>query len=1069
MLLKIEKVGAIMLVCLLTVLGTQVNAQIPRMVVVEEATQASCPPCATANPPLHALLDQNSTKTLFIAYQVWWPGYDAMFLDNEQGVRDRIEDYYPDVTGAPNIVVQGNSGAQSVSYLTQNEIDNNYANLTPLEIEIAGTINGTPATASMDITGMIVAHNSLTTNDLRLRLVLTEKLIDTQDLIQQGTNGETEFHHVFKKWIGGHAGTMLPNFIAAGDTIWINETFDLTTLNIYDLGQLEIAALVQDDGDGKIIHQAARDSEPAVNVGVSLNAAATEVGTIPTLCPGDTYAPVVEIINSGDNDLTSAVLTYSINGGPDQAYTWTGFLATYQSTEVTLPTFTMTGALTTNQINVTVSDPNGGVDLVGTDNDASGTFIQAIEAQQTVLLEFTTDNYADEIYWEVQDGNGQIVASGGNAAVGLTNIDNGAGTPPADPGSYQNQQTVAESIPVPGLDCFTFYLADFWGDGILAADQSYTLTDNNGTVVASGNFSTALETTKYRGAAPNFGVNAIANLDAIAATCANDAVTPVVTITNFGVDTLTSATISYSLNGGPQQFMNWTGALLSTEDEQVTLPAIVLSGPLPINTLEVEITNPNGTTDEDPADNTATQTFPSAGDASESVLVEFNTGVNGNELYWEIQNSNGQIVASGGNSDVGLTNIGNGGGTPPANAGAYGDNEDVAVSVDITALDCYTFHITDYVGDGISGGDPTYTLTDNNSTVVATGQFSTATETNKYRGVELAAPTLGVNAIAGLDQILPICPSDSIYPVVTITNYGLTTLTSADINYTLNGGALQTMNWTGILPSTQSQQVSLPAMVVSAPMPTNTLLIDIANPNGSLDEAPGDNTASQTFVTAVQAFEAVLLQFSTGTGGNELYWEVQNGSGIKIASGGNAAVGLTNINNGSGIPPSDFGAYSDNTNVAVWVDIPSLDCFTFILTDYIGDGISNASTSFTLSDKLGLSLVQGTFDSDMVTGKYRGGTIGTTVAEVTGRSAFELIGNPIGEQMNVRIEMDAAANASVQMMDARGRVVLSEQLGTLQAGAHMRSFSTNELPAGVYFVSFVTANKVINRKAVVGH
>src|SRR5690606_26106934 len=108
---------------------TQISeAQSPRMVVVEEATNASCPPCFAQNPPLQALLNQNTDKAIFIGYQVWWPGYDAMYLDNTTEVQWRIiNGYYTSITGAPNIVIQGSGTAGLPNTLTQNVINNIYA------------------------------------------------------------------------------------------------------------------------------------------------------------------------------------------------------------------------------------------------------------------------------------------------------------------------------------------------------------------------------------------------------------------------------------------------------------------------------------------------------------------------------------------------------------------------------------------------------------------------------------------------------------------------------------------------------------------------------------------------------------------------------------------------------------------------------------------------------------------------------------------------------------------------------------------------------------------------------
>src|SRR5690606_15435173 len=148
-------------------------------------------------------------------------------------------------------------------------------------------------------------HDSVS-GDLRLRLILTEDVIYNEDLVQIGTNGETEFHHVFKKFIPGTAGIMLQNDWVPDDTYSFNETFDLSTLNIYHYDGLEVVAMIQND-DNKFIHQAAKVKDLQITVATDVNAIARDISGLPeAVCTGEqTVNPSVKIQNGGNNTLTS--------------------------------------------------------------------------------------------------------------------------------------------------------------------------------------------------------------------------------------------------------------------------------------------------------------------------------------------------------------------------------------------------------------------------------------------------------------------------------------------------------------------------------------------------------------------------------------------------------------------------------------------------------------------------------------------------------------------------------------------------------------------------------------------
>ncbi len=61
--------------------------------------------------------------------------------------------------------------------------------------------------------------------------------------------------------------------------------------------------------------------------------------------------PVINIQNTGQNEVTSVDITYDVNGGSSQTYTWNGYLTSLQSTDIELPEVAFTPQAT-NTINV---------------------------------------------------------------------------------------------------------------------------------------------------------------------------------------------------------------------------------------------------------------------------------------------------------------------------------------------------------------------------------------------------------------------------------------------------------------------------------------------------------------------------------------------------------------------------------------------------------------------------------------------------------------------------------------------------------------------------------------------
>ena len=77
-----------------------------RIVLLEEATNASCAPCALNNPKLQEFFSTHFGGVVSVRYHAWWPGAnDPMYLENTVDSRARIG--YYGISGVPNYVMDG--------------------------------------------------------------------------------------------------------------------------------------------------------------------------------------------------------------------------------------------------------------------------------------------------------------------------------------------------------------------------------------------------------------------------------------------------------------------------------------------------------------------------------------------------------------------------------------------------------------------------------------------------------------------------------------------------------------------------------------------------------------------------------------------------------------------------------------------------------------------------------------------------------------------------------------------------------------------------------------------------
>jgi Secretion system C-terminal sorting domain/Outer membrane protein Omp28 len=330
------------------------NAQ-TRSVLIQKGSNASCAPCAAANPAFWTLMQPNMAnhKVVYLAYQWDFPGVDPMNAHNPTDP-DAFMAFYAQ-NGVPTCLTDGQSPRHIANH-TQALIDAAYAVPTPLSMTISHTMNSTFTSATINIT---VTNNGATAvggGQYVLRTVFTEEQIDFATA--PGTNGERTFHHVARKHLPSWAGTPIPSIPAGG-----TETFTLTEAvpgYYYDISKLNVVAYVQNNAD-KIVWQSAESTKIPVPLNASITGATI---ASPGYCNA-TITPKARLTNVGTDPVTSATVGYTINGGTPVTQAWTGNLATGASADITFAPANLSG---NTSIVYTATNINGGTDLSLSDN-----------------------------------------------------------------------------------------------------------------------------------------------------------------------------------------------------------------------------------------------------------------------------------------------------------------------------------------------------------------------------------------------------------------------------------------------------------------------------------------------------------------------------------------------------------------------------------------------------------------------------------------------------------------------------------------------------------------------------
>ncbi len=238
-------------------------ADSPRMILMEEFTNASCGPCASQNPTYQAFIENNADIVIPIAFHPNFPGSDIMY-DHNPTMSDTRINYYS-VDGVPVVRVNGvqptdtDGNAYDGAPADTSDIKlvmNNYTAMSPVDMSIAEVRNGN----SSELTITVASSQSLVGKKLR---IAAAEFVCTYPEGETAPNGEEHFFWVARKMFDNANGTTI-----------VDDNFEkqvtVTMDSEWNPDNIYFVAWIQDDASKEVL-QATTTMHPTATLDVMPN------------------------------------------------------------------------------------------------------------------------------------------------------------------------------------------------------------------------------------------------------------------------------------------------------------------------------------------------------------------------------------------------------------------------------------------------------------------------------------------------------------------------------------------------------------------------------------------------------------------------------------------------------------------------------------------------------------------------------------------------------------------------------------------------------------------------------
>jgi len=316
-------------------------------------------------------------------------------------------------------------------------------------------------------------------------------------------------------------------------------------------------------------------------------------------------------------------------------------------------------------------------------------------------------------------------------------------------------------------------------------------------------------------------------------------------------------------------------------------------------------------------------------------------------------------------------------------------------------------------------------------------------------------PTTNINDVKAMayEGITETC-SGSLSPELKVQNYGLTTLTSFDIEVLVNGVQNSITPWTGNLATYQLTTIPLPA--INGITGTSQIEIKTMNPNGGADDDMSNNDINFTATLAYQNTHVdITVAITTDAYGSETTWNIKNSAGFTIANGG---------------PYNDLSASGTTIQTPLTTTLLPDECYTFTMYDSYGDGIccNYGQGSYSVTDGNAYPLASGGQFTDEESAQFRTGISSPSSIEETNIvEKISIYPNPANNIATLSFTTTEKSKTAISITNILGEIVYSNKIGKITSGQHIMPISTSGITEGLYFINLIRNNKIITKKITI--
>ncbi len=315
-------------------------------------------------------------------------------------------------------------------------------------------------------------------------------------------------------------------------------------------------------------------------------------------------------------------------------------------------------------------------------------------------------------------------------------------------------------------------------------------------------------------------------------------------------------------------------------------------------------------------------------------------------------------------------------------------------------------------------------------------------------------------------RLNPICSN----PVIVIRNNGSAALTSAKIEYGLEGGTMATFDWKGNLALWQYDTVTL-TNPVNWGSKYGKFVVTVKDPNGQADSYVDDNTMSSEFNGANIFPDKIIVHFMTNNDASENSYKIVNVSTGQVHfSKNNFSNQTLYLDTISLSPGACYQFYFSDEGKSTRSGGVNKDGLQFLSFYDLLEGtgtlrIKNANNGATLKDITALNagpfgLSGGNFGSFYSLNFMS--VFGLSTPNVEPVASVDVFPNPASDKLYVNYTI-SGGQGIIQLLDLQGRILHTEAIAKASGTAmiNMEAFVS-----GVYVVKVTTGNESRIEKVV---